>query len=55
MNDKELMYWWLDNLEGEGQEPDPTHLMQAFSLTRKKATEVIEKWLLAKGDDNEDS
>ena len=45
MTDTELIYWWLDNLEGEGQDAtDPTYLMQAFSLTRKKALEVIEIW-----------
>ena len=45
MIDKELIYWWLDNLEGEGKDAtDPTYLMQAFNLTRQKALEVIREW-----------
>lgn len=52
--------WWLDNLQAEGKDPaDPTYLMQAFNLARKKALEVIQEWQLdefptqGKGDDNE--
>ena len=45
MTNEETMYWWLNRLRDEGKNAtDPTYLMQAFSLTRKKALEVIQGW-----------
>ena len=45
MTNKQMIYWWLDNLEGEGKDAtDPTYLMQAFSLTRQKSLEMIQEW-----------
>ncbi len=36
---------YLDILKTEGKDTDdPTYLMQAFSLTRKRALKVIEVW-----------
>lgn len=45
MTGKRVLYWWLNCLKDEGKDvADPTYLMQAFSLTRQKALEVIEEW-----------